>query len=317
MKNLKFTTIVVLAITALISCQKDENATNQQPEVTSLKNPQLSRSNLLLKAGKASKLVSTSSGSAKLRVQMYKAEYLTSGEDERVGNTVFFNNRGNKQLDADFVAALSLDGTPNITYHIDYTRPSDDLPLATTTNAIDRAMRTWDGVKCSNLGITKIKSKGTPTGFAAFILGYGGSPDYVADINHAGWLPRSFFDEIAPGGGDFVLAVTFTFIFTDENGNASDLDNNKKADVAFRETYYNDAFTWNDGSTYDVETIALHESGHGLSQDHFGKAFLSGNGKLHFAPLAVMNASYSGVQTTIGKTDLGGHCSNWASWPQK
>jgi len=28
-----------------------------------------------------------------------------------------------------------------------------------------------------------------------------------------------------------------------------------------------------------------------------------------------MNATYSGVQTSIGKTDNGGHCSNWASWP--
>ena len=87
---------------------------------------------------------------------------------------------------------------------------------------------------------------------------------------------KPFFNQVAPGGGDFILAVTFTIIFTDENGNPVDTDNNKKADVAWREIYYNDAFSWNDGSAYDVETIALHEAGHGLSQDHFGKAFLSG-----------------------------------------
>jgi len=28
-----------------------------------------------------------------------------------------------------------------------------------------------------------------------------------------------------------------------------------------------------------------------------------------------MNASYTGLQTSIGKTDKGGHCSNWAEWP--
>lgn len=317
MKNLKITTIVAMALTVLVSCQKDENTPKQQREVASLKSQELPKSEMLMQAGKATKLVSTSSSSGKLRVQMYKAEYLTSGEDKRAGNTVFFNNRGNKQLDEDFVAALSLDGTTDITYHIDNTRPSNDLPLTTTNNAIDRAFRTWDDVRCSDLGITKIPSRGTSTGFVASLLNYGGSLDYVADINHAGWLPKSFFDEIAPDGGDFILAVTFTIIFTDENGNAVDTDNNKKADVAWREIYYNDAFAWNDGSTFDVETIALHESGHGLSQDHFGKAFLSGNGKLHFAPLSVMNAAYSGVQTTIGKTDLGGHCSNWASWPRK
>ncbi len=62
--------------------------------------------------------------------------------------------------------------------------------------------------------------------------------------------------------------------------------------------------------------MALHEAGHGLSQAHFGKAFRSGgNGKLHFSPRAVMNATYSGVQTSIDQTDNAGHCSNWASWP--
>jgi hypothetical protein len=86
--------------------------------------------------------------------------------------------------------------------------------------------------------------------------------------------------------------------------------------VAWREIYYNDAFLWRDGATYDVETIALHEAGHGLSQAHFGKAFAdAGKGKLHFAPRAVMNAAYSGVQTEIDGTDKGGHCSIWGNWP--
>ena len=49
---------------------------------------------------------------------------------------------------------------------------------------------------------------------------------------------------------------------------------------------------WNDRSTYDIETVALHEAGHGLSQGHFGKAFRTvKNGKLHFSPRAVMNAA--------------------------
>jgi hypothetical protein len=154
------------------------------------------------------------------------------------------------------------------------------------------------------------------TGFVSALFGFGGSLDYVADVVHAGWLPGPFFDLLAPEGSTFILGVTFTIIFTDDNGNPVDTDNNKKADVAWREIYYNDAFAWADGSTYDVETIALHEAGHGLSQAHFGKAFLdNGGNKLHFAPRAVMNAAYSGIQTDIAKTDNGGHCSNWASWP--
>ena len=72
---------------------------------------------------------------------------------------------------------------------------------------------------------------------------------------------------------------------------------------------------WNIGSTYDVETIALHEAGHGLSQAHFGTAFIdNGSGQLHFAPRAVMNAAYSGIQNSIDQTDNAGHCSIWANW---
>lgn len=148
------------------------------------------------------------------------------------------------------------------------------------------------------------------------LLGFGGSFDYIADVVHAGWLPAAFFDLIAPEGSTFIFGVTYTIIFTDDDGNPVDTDNNNKLDVGWRETYYNDAFPWADGAHYDVESIALHEAGHGLSQAHFGKAFRNnGNDKLHFAPRAVMNAAYSGIQTEINGSDNGGHCSNWASWP--
>ena len=59
------------------------------------------------------------------------------------------------------------------------------------------------------------------------------------------------------------------------------------------------AFTWADDgvSHFDIETVALHEAGHGLSQGHFGKIHGTvANGKIHFSPRAVMNAAYSGVQ---------------------
>ena len=245
------------------------------------------------------------------------AEYFTTGESGQVGRTVYFKDVGNKQLEEDFVPGLSLDGTDGISYYIDETRPSDDLPVAVSTAAINRAMQTWEDVNCSDLGLFRVPSDpGTPTGFVAALFGFGGSLEYVADLVHAGWLPGAFFDLLAPDGSEFILGVTFTIIFTDEVGNPVDTDNNGKIDVAWREIYYNDAFPWADGSDYDVETIALHESGHGLSQGHFGKAFrTNSNNKLHFAPRAVMNAAYSGIQTEINGTDKGGHCSNWANWP--
>jgi hypothetical protein len=244
------------------------------------------------------------------------AEYLTSEESGQVGRTVYFSDAGNKQLSADFVPGLSLDGTDNVSFYVDQNRPSADLSVAATSAALARAMSTWNDVTCSDLGMFQVPSDpATNTGYVSALLGLGGSFGYTADVVHAGWLPRVFFDMIAPDGSSFILGVTFTITFTDEEGNPTDLDNNGKADVAWREIYYNDRFTWKIGGTYDVETIALHEAGHGLSQAHFGKAFTnSGNGKLHFAPRSVMNAAYSGVQTEIRATDNAGHCSNWAQW---
>jgi len=90
----------------------------------------------------------------------------------------------------------------------------------------------------------------------------------------------------AASGGTFIIGATFTF-------------------TSFREIYYNNHFVWSvDGpawndSEIDVGSIALHESGHGLSQVHFGMVFSNGNGTksptlqhLHFSHRAVMNAVY-------------------------
>ncbi len=245
------------------------------------------------------------------------AEYITAGESDQVGRTVFFSDVGNKKLSGDFVPGLDLDGTTDVSYYVDQSRPSADLAVGVSTAAIDRAMSTWDNVTCSELGLYKVPyNPAISTGYISALLGFGGSFGYTADVVHAGWMPGLFFDFLAQDGSTFILGVTFTIIFTDNDGNPVDTNNDGRADVAWREIYYNDAFLWQDGATFDVETIALHEAGHGLSQAHFGKAFVNNsNGKLHFAPRAVMNATYSGVQTTIGATDNGGHCSNWASWP--
>ena len=248
---------------------------------------------------------------------VFSAEYLATGESGHIGRTVYFKDVGNKELTADFVPGASLDGTDAISFYIDPKRPSRDLNVGVTTAAISRAMATWENVSCSDLGMYQVpSSKKVTTGFISAAYGFRGSYDYVADVVHAGWLGADFFDLIAPEGSTYILGVTFTIIFTDDAGNPTDIDQNGKLDVAWREIYYNDAFSWADGAHYDVETIALHEAGHGLSQGHFGSAFAdAGTGALHFSPRAVMNAAYSGIQTQIGETDNAGHCTNWAEWP--
>jgi hypothetical protein len=246
------------------------------------------------------------SSGADYRVEI--AEYLTEGEE--VGQTVFFSDRGNKQVAAHFVPGdPRRGGFTDIAYTIDQAEGAvDGLSQAQTNAAIDRAMGTWEGVNCSVIPITKVGNPGGDIGVVEFLSGLGGSPFVFADITHAGWLPAG----ILPPP---VLAATFTFVFLD-GGNPTDVDNNGKADTAFSEILYNNAATWAINANIDVETVALHEAGHGLSQNHFGKAFRTlANGKLHFAPRAVMNAGYSGVQQQLAGTDNGGHCSIWAKWP--
>jgi len=245
-------------------------------------------------------------------------EYITSGDSEEMGRTVFFSAVGNKQLGHHWVPSdPRRNGSNDIWWWNDLVdgATTSGLTSAQTAAAIRAAMTTWDNVTCSTIPLTDIGDFNVDLGFVQFLQGFGGLDGFLFDITHGGFLPGPFWDTIAPGGSGFILGATFTFIWTD--GPPTDIDNNGKLDTAFREIYYNDAFPWfTDGTAFDVETVALHEVGHGLSQGHFGKAFRTlKNGKLHFAPRALMNAAYSGVQRDVGATDNGGHCSIWAQWP--
>ena len=244
---------------------------------------------------------------------LHSAEFLTPDNAGEVGQTVFFNDR-TKQLGAHFVPFdPRRGGRGNITYMVDQTEGAiNGMTVDQTTAAIDRAMATWNAVHCSTIPITKLPDiPELDLGLVESQLGLPGQRQFFrADITHAGWLP--FY--VLPTN---VIGVTFTFIFVDPaTGAPTDIDNNGKLDVAFREIYYNDRFVWSINGNIDVQTVALHESGHGLSQGHFGKAFeTDANGKIHFAPLAVMNAGYSDVQQDLLGTDYAGYCSIWASWP--
>lgn len=270
---------------------------------------------------------------AAFRLEM--AEIVAGDESENAGQTVFANDRGNKQLSSDFVPFdPRRGGLREIFYLVDLSDGatvdvvSPNETSTQTEGAIDGAMVTWENVNCSDLPLIKLADTGADPDLVDGFLGFGGLGTPFADVTHAGWLPKAFFDALAPGGGSFILGVTFTFIFIDDQGTPdpaddvpTDIDGNGKTDTAFREIYYNDNFDWGIDvpgffPVFDVETVALHEAGHGLSQAHFGKIFrTNSNGKLHFAPEAVMNAAVFGQKQSLLGTDNGGHCSNWASWP--
>jgi len=278
-------------------------------------------------------------------IQLVKMEFLGA---EGAGNTVYFKNVGNKQLGADFVPNDFRNWFPrnpflgewtdgSLGYWMDGTelRTSSGMTESQTIKAFQSVMNTWGSVNCSNglvmsnQGVTSTADYGD-VGIMQAVLGFGGSFGTApGTIVQAGNLPADFFEAVglldpdgAPGGGAGILGVTFTFVWQDRNG-PTDIDNNGKNDVFVREIYMNDGFNWQDApddvrgnDVFDYETVMLHEVGHGLSQGHFGKKFMTNkNGKEHYAPYALMNPSYSIAQREITATDNAGHCSNWGSWP--
>ena len=267
-----------------------------------------------------------------LKVRIASASYVTSAASGQAGQTIFAFDHGNKHIGSDYVPndERRHPGT-NITYLVDQSNAAPSLPPAPTSAqteaAIDRAMTTWETTtQCSSssVAIDKVADPGVDPDIAdGLILGNPaliGTP-FFADIVHAGWEPAAFFDALAPGGSQFILGVTFPFIFVDSDGNPTDVNHDHQFDTAFSEIYFNDTFAWGiDVGTFpfDVETVALHESGHGLSQAHFGKIFLTdANGFLHFAPFAVMNAAISRQAHNLTGTDVAGHCSLWGNWPNE
>lgn len=246
-----------------------------------------------------------------------QVEFITQ---DAMGGTVIAKDVGNKQLGFDFVAndprrtwSGPLGGeTDDITYAIDQTPdaepPFGGVSAADADDAIVRAMDTWDAEQCSDIALTRAPDFGVDIGLIAFLNGLGGSPFVFADVQHAGWRDIDFM------GG--VLGATFTFGFTDANG-FTDVNNDGLADAAFREIYYDPSWNWADdgAASIDIETVAVHEAGHGLSQGHFGTVRIKNDGTLKASPRAVMNALYSGPFRSLAGTDNGGHCSNWANWP--
>lgn len=249
-------------------------------------------------------------------VYIEKMEYLSA---DGAGNTVFFSDRGNKQIASHFVPNDPRSAIPgeSIYYLIDGTQLETESGF-NTLDATNKVMNTWNEVTCSGgLELVPAGIVDEDLGAVSDFFGYGGSESFFPGvILHGGVLPREFFDALAPDGGSFILGVTFTLSWTE------DINNDGKGDVSLKEIYYNDNFNWQDrvatGSGYDYQSVALHEVGHALSQAHFGKVFRTeSNGKFHFSPRAVMNAGYSGVNRVVEKTDEAGHCSIWGNWPNK
>jgi hypothetical protein len=281
----------------LVSCGTDDLAAPALPDVPSLESS---------RAAKAPRFVATKeieialrSLAAELqatygerRASPVRADWMAGPGGLVKGNTVLFADVGNKQLGIEWVPGdPRRQGRHNVTYGVVPTAP-DGLTPDQVMAAADRAMATWATQTCS-MGLDIVK-----TSFA----------DPTVDILHAGW------DDLPPP----VLGVTIPFAFIDETGAFTDIDRDGAVDYAFAAIVYSSNYAWAIDGNIDVESIFLHEAGHGLGQAHFGSLFQTlSNGFYHFAPLAVMNAGYTGPLQRLLGTDKAGHCALFASWPSR
>jgi len=210
----------------------------------------------------------------------------------------------------------------HITYLVDQSdgTTASGLTSVQTEAALDRALATWRAEQClQNVTLVKRPDGGTDPDIFDFFFGFGGFGDpFLADIVEAGWLPRAFFEAVGgPGGGRGILAFSVSFIFTDDDGNPTDINGDNYLDTALNEVYYNDNFGNPAGDragnpwainlplpAIDVETVGLHENGHSLELGHFGPP-----------PTAVMNPVYGGIRHTPFAIDHAGACAVWGSWP--
>jgi len=248
------------------------------------------------------------------------AEYITApGSDEAGGITVFQRDSGNGQLSSDFVygdprRASFNGGSAGVNYSVNDANTSVDGNLSNQGWWMRESVDTWTEVQCSNTGIVEIPHNGT-VGVVEFFFNNGSIPStWGSDLTQVGFRSAAQFPYFAANPN--VLGVAFTLTWVDGAGNATDIDNNGKTDVAFREIYYNDEYDWSDngGTIYDFPTVAIHEVGHGLSAAHFGMIAVK-DGALFAKPRAIMNAVYGGPLRDLTGRDKGSHCANWAQWP--
>lgn len=243
---------------------------------------------------------------------------------------VLQHDLGNGQLTHDYVYGdprrASFNGSqPGVTYGIKSENTSSDPNLENQTTWLVDSINVWDAEQCANMMLSEnATTPGLPGVVELFFQTGNIFAIWEADMTQVGFRSAADFSYFADNPN--VLGVAFTLFWTDAAGNFTDIDNNGKFDVAFREIYYNDEFEWADNGLegtqpngmrlFDFPTVAIHEVGHGLSAAHFG---LIGRqkGALVARPRAIMNAIYGGLLRELAGRDVGSHCANWAQWPNR
>jgi hypothetical protein len=226
-------------------------------------------------------------------------------------------------------------------YRIDQTERPPGISWEDTENAIESAVATFNQVTCGkNFELVRVDSEpGTDLGFIQDAVGFGGSPVPIADITFAGWVPEPFFDAVGlPNSNGVALPVVFDAAdeslvwgldVLDPTREFSDINNDGKHDMFATEIYFNSDgnYVVDDdelGNTLffiDLESIVLHELGHALGMDHFGrtKVILDEEGNLvdviiNQNSVNVMNTANFFVKRDLSGSDNGSFCGLYGNW---
>jgi hypothetical protein len=199
--------------------------------------------------------------------------------------------------------------------------------------AVDAAAATWNGVSCAKLRLERatLPTHVIPSarlGGGAYVNAPG-----IVDVGVVGWVPAYIFTAIfGPAAGPTIVGVTFTYAYTTPTSTwdapvYTDVDRDGRGDVAFKEIWFqNDAprLAWTTGPSasfrttgVDAQYAALHELGHAIGLDHFGRLFVNGSGELQGAPFAVMNASGAFSLREPAGSDVSALCTGFAAWPSR
>jgi hypothetical protein len=260
----------------------------------------------------------------------------------RGGYKIVTHDVGNQSFPIQYVpgdARRHAEDSDVLYYRIDLTEIPPGFSAVEVETAIESAVATFNAVPCSKTHLVRVDTDpGSDIGFAQHLVGLGGSDTPLPDITFGGWLPSEFFAAVGqfPANG-----VTFPIVFDGDEtslvpgydalaapGDYSDVDHDGNADAYALEVYFNidssytmDPEAGNAPTLIDIESIALHELGHALGMDHFGRTEIILDENYEFVDILVnehstplMNTNNYLTTRELSGSDVASFCEIYANW---